>query len=384
MVKRFIALGLAAVMLLLCGCSAVFKKEYLSVSEYTDEEHNEFHRDAADIATYDELKAAINSMIYNHIEVERLLFTDYEGESLQNDLAQACGEVKEDTALGSYCVEYISYDPQRIITYFEATITINYKRTQAEVEAITYATGYSHMLNILDEAMSSLSSYTAIRINDSDLTEADIISAVNTAFGRDPLSCVFLPDTTVTVHPAAGFNRIVEINFNYGKSRTALGNMKDELQLAASNMTAGMSMEQPATFLLQAYNALSAFCKYDPSGSLREGMGDLDPAYNSTVYGALSDGIADSTGMALAYSALCGQAGIDCIVVNGTFNKAEHSWNIVKLGSEYYHVDVSADRILGVTGAFLRSDEQMRGNYWWNIEDYPECATPINTAEIFS
>ena len=72
-----------------------------------------------------------------------------------------------------------------------------------------------------------------------------------------------------------------------------------------------------------------ANCNYDARG------------YDS-AYSALSYGYAGSEGIALAYTELCRQLGIDCTVVYGQLDWADHCWNVIKLDGDYYHVDVTA------------------------------------------
>lgn len=384
MTKKLIALLLVAVLLLTSGCTSLFKKEYLSVAEYTDEEHNESRQNAKEVSSYAELKNAINDMVKNHVEEERLRFIGYDG-AIHNDLSQVFSEVKEETVLGSYSVSYMSYyEVGRLVTYYEATVYINYKRTEAEIAAITYVAGEPKLLSFLDETMTSLKRYAAIRMISADLNEAYLIAAVNRTFNANPASCVLAPEVTVTVHSSAGTDCIIEFEFNYGRTATVISAMRQELDQAIVDITSGILSSEPQAFALEAYNSLAMLVSYDPDGEIRKAAGGLVASLNGSVYGALVEGIADSRGLALAYSALCREAGVECFVVTGTLDKAEHSWNIIRLGENYYHVDVSADFTLGITGAFGRSDDQMLSGYWWNIEDYPECLSSLDVAEIYA
>lgn len=66
-----------------------------------------------------------------------------------------------------------------------------------------------------------------------------------------------------------------------------------------------------------------------------------DP-YTDTIYGALVRGKALCEGYAKAFSYLCNLAGIENIIVTGGTN-VPHMWNMVKLGGNWYHVDVTWD-----------------------------------------
>ncbi|NLV85751.1 MAG: hypothetical protein GX025_00830 [Clostridiales bacterium] len=370
MKKRVIALILAAALTGLCGCSAFFKKEYLSVSEYTEGTKSDFDGDLADIEDYEGLTKAINAMLTAHKQEGRVVFKNYQGD-LQSDLAQACWEVKTKSALGSYAVDYVSHDLNRIVTYYEATIYITYNRSQEELEKIHYVSGRASLVEELSKELESLSRYNVYRISSATITADEILSILERAYTSNPLSCVVEPKASVRLHPESGAHRIVEIDIDYGKTLSQLRGMKQELAEAINSISTDFGRYDSTEYARQAYNALASFCVYDPEGVQRAENG-LAPELSSSPYGALVERYADSRGIALAYAALCQKVGIESIVINGSLEKQNHSWNIIKIDDSYYHVDVSADSFWGAGNSFMKSDYQMQGRYWWNIESYPE------------
>ena len=388
MQKRIYALGLAAIILFFSGCSSIFQKEYISVTKYTEEEHNEYWNSAVEVSDYDELKSEIYSMVQGHVEQERLNFSGYEGDLdedfIRGELSRAFREIQNETALGSYAVLHFShYDLIQIITRYEVTVYINYRRTQEEVSGIGYVSGKSRLPGYLDNMLSALETTACFRMNVSDLSESEVLSALKNAFESNPVACVLPPEAAVTIHPAGGPEYIIELELVYPKSGISIVNMRQALNIELEAILNQILADDEQASALQAYNFISSRVQYDPNGEIRRGNDNLDPTLGSSIYGALVDGYADSYGIALAFSAICREAGIECLVVTGTQNKLEHSWNLVRLGDNFYHVDVSADAVLGVPGAFGRSDEQMNG-YWWFIEDYPEAALSLNAENIFS
>ncbi len=81
-------------------------------------------------------------------------------------------------------------------------------------------------------------------------------------------------------------------------------------------------------------------CEYQSEASMRH-----------NAYGALVNGAAVCDGYSKAFQILCGKLGIDCVGVNGLspeFNQENdesadngHMWNCVKIGGEWYHIDVT-------------------------------------------
>ncbi len=387
MKKRILAILLSVSLLVaLSGCASLFKKEYLSVSEYKNYSHNASNSDTSQISDYAGLKSAVISMVNNHQSEGRLRFTDYEG-NIQGDISQALWEVKAESALASFAVDYMSYDLSRIVTYYEAVVYITYKRTQSEIDEISFITGKSELASTIEPLLEKMTSYVALRITSSTITQDEVASTVNTAYTQNPASCVVPPSVTVQIHPESGLQRIIEINLEYGWKISELQKMKSRMSDKIQQIINNASDLKPTLFALNLYEKLAKICSYDPSGSIRSSKAELNSGLGSTAYGALIENCADSKGIAIAYSALCKAAGIECIVVDGTVAEESHSWNIIKLEGTYYHVDISAYYSLGTEHAFKQTDEQMKESYVWDTAKYPVCsdekATPAIITNVF-
>lgn len=70
---------------------------------------------------------------------------------------------------------------------------------------------------------------------------------------------------------------------------------------------------------------------------------DRNYAFADTIYGALVEKKALCEGYSKAFAYLCNLAGIENAIVTGETYVA-HMWNIVKLGGNWYHVDVTWDK----------------------------------------
>ena len=62
---------------------------------------------------------------------------------------------------------------------------------------------------------------------------------------------------------------------------------------------------------------------------------------HDTAYEALVDKRADYFGIAAAFRAIAQKAGLECVLVRGTYASKEHAWNAVKIGETWYYVDAS-------------------------------------------
>ncbi len=75
-----------------------------------------------------------------------------------------------------------------------------------------------------------------------------------------------------------------------------------------------------------------------------ENINDI-PAIKHTAYGALVQNEAVCDGYSKAFKLLLERVGIENIIINGSSDGVAHAWNIVNIGGEYYHVDVTSDKL---------------------------------------
>ena len=81
----------------------------------------------------------------------------------------------------------------------------------------------------------------------------------------------------------------------------------------------------------------------------------LKKSYSHEIIGPLGQGVGVCEGIAKAVKALCDRLGIWCIIAICGNNpqkgiKYRHTWNIVKIGGTYYHLDATFDNTLGKHG----------------------------------
>lgn len=96
------------------------------------------------------------------------------------------------------------------------------------------------------------------------------------------------------------------------------------------------------------------------------------PDDSYTMYGALIKGVAVCQGYAYSAKLLLEMAGIEAHIVTGTANGIAHAWNKVRIGGEYYNLDVTWDDpvpdVKGrVTyGYFNVTDEELSKDHKWS------------------
>lgn len=376
MVKRIFTLVLIfAFILSLSGCSNIFRKEQLYVSKYTDNPNDS--DEAISIADYSRLKSAVKQMVKDHSTEAKFIFQGYDGD-LQNDLSQLGWEIKSEDALAGFSVDYISYDLNRIVTYYEALVHITYKRTAEEVSEIVPVAGLTGFCEEISDTLANCKTKIVVQWVSRNLTEDDVVNAIMDIYYYNPAACVVTPSPQVTIYNSTILRNIVEIEIDYGYTDAELQTMKAKLAQKIKKLVDPLSSDEITNFTREAYNALIRVCEYDPLGNIRNDNPELEDSLGSTAYGALTEGCADSLGMALAFSSICKAAGVKCSVVRGSYNQVEHWWNIVNTKDTYWHVDVSGYHIIGLDASCLKSDAQMQANgYLWEPSNYPKCVPAV-------
>ena len=77
--KRIMCLIFAAVLFMLCGCSALLEEEYLSVSDYDMSASLPNEPEMGSISSYAALMDALENMVKKHQESAQFQFNNYAG-----------------------------------------------------------------------------------------------------------------------------------------------------------------------------------------------------------------------------------------------------------------------------------------------------------------
>ncbi len=134
-------------------------------------------------------------------------------------------------------------------------------------------------------------------------------------------SCKYRPDGTC-----------VEITLSYNRTAQKLDQAKAEFASAAQAILNGAaSRNSDREKEVYVHDALIDKASYSFSSAM-----------NQSAYSALVNGDTVCAGYARAFQYLMQQAGIPCYYCTG-YSGENHAWNIIKIGNEYYNVDVTWD-----------------------------------------
>jgi len=363
--KRAVAVFLACLTVLsLSGCGSLFDKEYVSIEEYalpTPAVESTEPQDKISVSNYSRLKTALLELVRSGKTDGTVVFSDAYDGNIKDDLASTCWQVRTQDALCAYCVENISYELSKIVTYYEARITVKYAESTVPVEDIVKLTYTSGLEEIILDSIKACTQRIVVLAQYSSYTADSMENLVADVYYENPTCALRSPWVTVNIYRGSGMQRLYDITFVYGYDAEEAASKREALeQLEIWNSTE-LKQYSDSEKALKACEYLVENCTYTTDTNC------------NTAFSALLDGAASSEGLALAYTELCKKAGIECKVVSGQRAWQKYYWNMICIDGEYYHVDVSDCIMNGVASGFLLNDEKMWSDYRWDMSAYPSC-----------
>ena len=240
--RALLALALCCA-LSLTGCSALLERPYAVVESHT-EQPAAGDGSSVQAGTYSELVNAVLFFVSQGTEVGELQLVDYTGD-VEEDLNRACLEVATEDPLGAYAVDFIKNQYTRVLTTYEATITISYRRTREQINSLVNVTGTSAIRNEVAEALADYRSEVVLRVGYFTADADAIAQLVRQAYYDAPASAMGMPEFTVSLYPESGSQRIVEILFTYPEEASALRQKRDALQAEVEALMLPLRPQQP-------------------------------------------------------------------------------------------------------------------------------------------
>lgn len=195
----------------------------------------------------------------------------------------------------------------------------------------------------LDEGINSLESNIHMGLFDSYVSR-ECIGKVITALYNDKPEYYFLPkDYNINSYKILGKEYIC-VEFKYSVKDEKERKTKDMKlkaavqQIVQNNVFSDMSDVEKEMLI---HDALAEQTKYYEYKNIED-----IPYEKHTAYAALVDKEAVCDGISKAMLMLLREINIEGIVVYGQTEETPHAWNLVKLGEEYYHVDVTSDTVI--------------------------------------
>lgn len=318
-----------------------------------------------------ELRGAVLSFIRNWVEQGSIRVTDYQGD-LAADLEDTIRYATQEDPIGAYAVDYM--DGELSGNPASGSIQLNtvFRRSAAEIDAIVTVSGNSGAYSKIKYALFAYDTSLTLRIR--NYQDADFSAYIRNYCLENPGQVLALPTVSAEVYPREGSTRILELHFTYPATRDEMrekqASVSTLLSSAASYIRSGESELEKAELLCRFLTT-----RFDYT--VQEQAPDM-PAYS-----LLCEGKAHSLSFASVFYGECSAANIDCRIVTGTRQGAEHYWNLLSIDGVYYHVDLMGELEQGSTRLQLRYAAELRNSgYVWKEEDYPPAAESPNGGAV--
>ncbi len=372
-IQLFAAVLLALTLLAGCG---IMDGEMYSVTEHklTDTENVNSAR-AEEVADYSELYAAVLAMVEERNETGTFRFTaNYSGD-VEQDVSAVCMDIPNNTPLGAYAVYYMGSSLSKYVSYYEAEITVTYKKTAVQISSIREVVTMSVMNGQLQEIIENFGTYFAFETSNSRLSAEYIVSQAQKIYYENPGTVLAVPTVTVSVYPEESVNRIVEVNITYPENTAVLRRLVSDLQERTEEVSDWFAAQEKDQAVLE-------ICRYLAGNVELTALSESHWSAEDSAYGALVAGTANSKGYAMAVKVLCDALEIPCVVVAGRYGNETHYWNIVTIDGADYHMDASKFTDNGGAASLFVSDARLSDSYWWDTEAYPSCSGELTYESV--
>ena len=337
----------------------MLEREYQSVEPHIRLSVAEDDSNAVWAESYSELQSAILAQVKAHQEVGVIRLKNWKGD-VEEQLTRACDEISHSDPLGAYAVDRIQHSFTRMVSYYEATITIDYRRSAEQIAAVTTVTGSGAIRAELLDALDGFVPETVFQINYFDETQdADYIrNLIREAYYDLPAAALGMPEAQVNLYPDAGSRRVVEVLLTYPEDTQALRQKSDDLQSTADALVLPLRPHQlsPSARQAELFSLVREHVRARPEGG-------------PTAWDALLGDGADSEGLALAFQLLSGKMEVGSVLVEGTLNGEPHFWNQLTADGGAHYVDLTRDAS-GTT--YSAADLLSLGYVWEGAEENAE------------
>jgi len=338
-----------ALCLCVAGCSPFLERTYVVRAPHAPQKPEELPVGDVPVGSKSAVKSRIMQMMENGIEQRTLRAVDYAGD-FAGDINGALAEIQNSEPLAAYAVSYFSLYESNILNRRTASIRIVY--TGRNPSAVRPVSGPSAFQEMLREAHRAYADSLVLSISFYETDSAgqyDPKAVFDRIYHQYPAFSLEYPAISAALYPEvsqSGTSRILEIGLHYEQSQSTLRNMADACnrKIKALTETGPGAESDPGQDFLRLYNLLLETADYLPESNF------------STAYDALVRGKANAKGLAMAFSALCQQRGLESRVIRGRKNQEEHAWNTVLLDGQWYHVDAASAVLLESDGGMTEYD----------------------------
>jgi transglutaminase/protease-like cytokinesis protein 3 len=193
------------------------------------------------------------------------------------------------------------------------------------------------------------------------------------------------------------FDYETEIWLTYTMSGDKLVTAKKEFNTAVDTISQSVPYGTECEREEYIHNYIINNCDYDEEAAESEEV----QGNENDAYGVFVDGKAVCEGYSKAFQILCNKADIDCVLLSETADSDNHAWNGVKIGGDWYQIDVTWDDVddfiydsheyFNLTDSLMYEEHTLSPKYseidaesFLNLESWCNFYVPKCTAEKYN
>ncbi len=169
-----------ALCLTLTGCGdRMLERSYSSVTPHSAAYWENEDADTLRAENYQDLVNALLLLLGEHSE-DGIVRIYGDAPNKERMAERACVEVQQETALGAYLLDYMTYGGESESGYYELKVRFGYRRTAEEQDAIVNATSTEALPDLLRAAVEEGRDAVAIRVGYFGTDRAGVLALVRT------------------------------------------------------------------------------------------------------------------------------------------------------------------------------------------------------------
>ena len=339
---------------LLSGCS-LFDGQFHRITPHKMPSSNTVP-EAYSAKNYGELRVILAERVASGAESCVIYAEEFPIADLERAMKDAAHNIRINDPIGAFAVDEIVYQIGSNNGKTAVAVDIRYRINTMEIRKMKRVEDINEAIEKILESLGSCNPGIVFYIT--SYQKVDFTQIVEDLAFANPQTVMEIPRTTENVY-GEGSSRVVELTFSFETGRDVLRQMQSQVRPIFDSAVLYVSGDgSDNQKLAQLYAFLMERFEYSVETS-------ITPAYS-----LLRHGVGDSRAFATVYAAMCRKAGLDCRTVTGTKMGESWTWNIVRDGDRYYHVDLLQ---CSAKGHFAeKTDAEMTG-YVWDYSAYPAC-----------
>ncbi len=203
---------LLALCFLLTGCASLLDREYSTAEPHSNKFWESEATGTLRAENYQDIVNDLMLLIGRHTDQAVIRFYSYDdGVSVADALEKAAAEVQQETALGSYALEYITSSSTAQRGYYELSVQLGYRRTAEQIASIVNATSAAALQSLLAAALDDKKTELTVRVGYWRTEDRDAVNQTVETL-RVERELTQTPAWGISYYPVEGPVEMIEFN----------------------------------------------------------------------------------------------------------------------------------------------------------------------------